>query len=444
MTFGIFLSLIVILLTVVAVLRGIDVRLALILAAIVLGLLGGNLPAIVRMFLSTLASEQFVVPICTAMGFAHVLRRTGCDQHLVHLLVKPIEYVRFLILPGAVLIGFLVNVPIISQTSTAVAVGPVLIPLLLAARITPATTGAALLLGASMGGDLLNPGAPELRTIAAALDIASTDCVVHVIPLLAVQLVVATLLFWILSVRAERRAPQVAGEPSEPDFRVNLVKALVPLVPLVLLFLTGGPFYLLRIPDGWLIDSTRAGEKALFDGRLIGAAMLLGVVAAMAVSPRALPDSARSFFEGAGYAYAHIISLIVAARCFGAGMEHVGFAELLGQVTKQSPGLLVPSAVGVPLSFAWLSGSGMAAMQSVYGFFIAPAQAAGVSAVDLGALIAIAAAAGRSLSPVAAVTLMCSSLAQTSPIGVCKRLAIPILGALVCVLITALVLIRPG
>ena len=82
------------------------------LAAVVLGLIGDNFPAvIVRTFLATLAREQFVVPICTAMGFAHVLRRTGCDQHLVHLLVKPLEYVRFLVLPGAVLIGFLVNIP---------------------------------------------------------------------------------------------------------------------------------------------------------------------------------------------------------------------------------------------------------------------------------------------------------------------------------------------
>src|SRR5438445_415619 len=41
---------------------------------------------IVRTFLATLTREQFVVPICTALGFARVLRHTGCDQHLVHLL----------------------------------------------------------------------------------------------------------------------------------------------------------------------------------------------------------------------------------------------------------------------------------------------------------------------------------------------------------------------
>ena len=198
MTISLCLSLVVILLTVAAVLKRVDVRLALLLGALALGVLGGNPAAIVQMFLATLANEQFVVPLCTAMGFAHVLRRTRCDQHLVHLLVKPLERVRFLLLPGAVLTGFFVNVPIISQTSTAVAIGSVIIPLLLAARITPVTTAPPLLLGTSMGGELLNPGAPELRTVATDLGIAGTDVVEHVVPLLAVQVVVATGLFWIL------------------------------------------------------------------------------------------------------------------------------------------------------------------------------------------------------------------------------------------------------
>src|SRR5215471_9353496 len=107
----------VIAVAVYAVIRLVDVRLALVLAALALGALAGDPAAIVRTFLATLAKEQFVVPICTAMGFAYVLRHTQCDQHLVHLLVEPIRRVRVLLIPGAVLVGFLVNSTIISQTS---------------------------------------------------------------------------------------------------------------------------------------------------------------------------------------------------------------------------------------------------------------------------------------------------------------------------------------
>jgi hypothetical protein len=51
----------------------------------------GQPATVVRTFLTTLSREQFVLPICSAMGFAYVLRHTGCDQHLVRLLVEPVR-----------------------------------------------------------------------------------------------------------------------------------------------------------------------------------------------------------------------------------------------------------------------------------------------------------------------------------------------------------------
>src|SRR5262245_23572158 len=238
-----------------AVMRRVEVRLALGIAALLLGILAGDPLAIVRMFFATLAREQFVVPICCAMGFAYVLRHTGCDQHLVHLLTQPLRRARVVLIPGAVLVGFFVNIPVISQTSTAVAIGSVLVPLMQAAQISPITIGAALLLGSSIGGELLNPGAPELNTVANRHKPDPTRCVEHVFPLLMVQLTVATALFWLLSLRAEARynaaasggrqppdgspraqepeSNQGADAPRSPEeFRVNLVKAAIPLLPL--------------------------------------------------------------------------------------------------------------------------------------------------------------------------------------------------------------------
>src|SRR5438552_5629440 len=175
-----------------AVLRKIDVRLVLILAALVLGVLSGTPARVVRTFVSTFSSEQFVVPIGCAVGFAYVLRHTGCEQHLVQLLVRPLRRARGLLVPGVVLVGFAVNVPVISQVGTAVSIGAVLVPLLRAAGLSPVTAGAALLLGCSLGGDLLNPGAPEWRTVAEALHADSRECVARVFWLLLLQVGVAT------------------------------------------------------------------------------------------------------------------------------------------------------------------------------------------------------------------------------------------------------------
>lgn len=446
-----FLGLLIIAATVLAILRRVDVRLALLLAALALGIIASDAPAIVRTFLSTFSDSKFVVPICSAMGFAHVLRHTGCDRHLIHLLVRPLQHVRPLLVPGAVVVGFLVNIPIISQTSTAVAVGTVLVPLMLAARVSPITTGAALLLGSSLGGELLNPGAPELNSVSSALQKAglavnSSDCVEHVLPLVLVQLGLATVLFWIWSAWADRTnggdsAPAAEPLTEEPEFRVNLLKAAVPVLPLVLLFMTALPHKVFEVPKDWLVV---AGEKpGTEDSRLIGAAMLAGVVAALVTSPRALSGVGKAFFEGAGYAFTHIIAIIVAASCFGKGVELIGLAALLGGVIEQVPALLLPSAGVLPLSFGWVSGSGMAATQSLFEkFYIAPALALEIDPLRVGAVVSIAAAAGRTMSPVAAVTLMCASMSGTDPLALARRVAVPLLVGTVAVVVVAMALSR--
>jgi DcuC family C4-dicarboxylate transporter len=460
------LGLVVIVLAVYAIARRVDVRLALFLAALALGALAGNLTSILRAFLVTFADEKFVVPICCAMGFAHVLRHTGCDQHLVRTLTQPLQKVNFLLIPGAVLVGFLVNVPIISQASTAVTVGSVLIPLLLAARLSPVTVGAALLLGASVGGELLNPGAPEMRTIAektqeAADDLGVTvtapagqDCVRHNLPLALVQLTVATLAFWVISLRAEARTKQEPqpqpkeAEPAEPAFCINYFKAMVPLVPLVLLFLTSGAFKLLDVPQEWLVAAPRksegqpdpADQAARFESRLIGAAMLLGAAVAALTAWRRSSEVARAFCEGAGYAFANIITVIVAASCFGEGVKQIGLAALTQEVLRIAPGLLLPLAGLLPFAFALLSGSGMASTQSLFGFFAAPALLQHADPAHVGGVVSLAAAAGRTMSPVAAVVLLTATLTKTNPVDLVRRVSVPLLLGVTAMVVAAMVL----
>ncbi len=101
-------AILIIALAVWGIVRGLDVRLCLILAAFALAGIAGDVRPVVREFLGTFSNEKFVVPICTAMGFAYVLRLVEADQHLVQLLAKPLRHTRFFLIPGVVCIGFLV------------------------------------------------------------------------------------------------------------------------------------------------------------------------------------------------------------------------------------------------------------------------------------------------------------------------------------------------
>jgi C4-dicarboxylate transporter, DcuC family len=439
-----------------AITRRVDVRLALVSTALVLGILAGDPAAIVRMFLATFSNERFVVPICTAMGFAYVLKLTECDRHLVHLLIKPLSKVRLLLVPGTVLVGFLVNIPIISQTSTAVTLGAVAIPILLASRIPLATIGAALLLGSSIGGELLNPGAPELRTVVedstrAALALGleppglTETLVARILPLNLLGLAVAVAVFWAMSVRYIQSPGVPDSADAPPAFRVNLFKAMIPLLPLMLLFLTSPPLKPVQVPPSWLLDVPEGAtlspqQRGLFDCRLIGAAMLIGVVVAALSERRSVTKVAATFFEGAGYGFTHIISLIVIATCFGEGVKLIGLAALLGRAIQAAPVALMPAAGLLPLAFGVLCGSGMATTQSLFDFFATPALELGIDPFLVGAIVSLASGAGRTMSPFAAVTLMCGTLTRTDPIQLSFRVAPPLLAAIAAEVTAAMVM----
>jgi DcuC family C4-dicarboxylate transporter len=436
------LGLVIVITAVVLVARRVEVRLALFLAALALGAVAGDVTPIVRTFLTTLSSEQFVVPICTAMGFAQVLRHSGCDQHLVHLLVRPIRRVRALVIPGAVLVAFTVNISVISQASTSVAVGTVLVPLLRSANLTPTTVGATLLLGASVGGELLNPGAPEMNTVANRTGVDPAESVHRVVPVVFLQLAVATAVFWLVSVRAEAKAragePATAGPLAADDFRVNPYKAAVPLVPLVLLMLVGPPLNLFDIPDHWLVESSAAGpghvgtaasgRPQAVGTRVIGVCMLIGAALAAFAAPRKAGQTAKVFFEGAGLALTNIVSLIVIAQCFGTGIKQLKLDEPIRQLIVGRPDLVWPLAGGFTLAFAVLTGSGMAATQSLYGIYVTPGMGLEMM-LRVGAVTSVAAAAGRTMSPVAAVVFACAGMTDSQPLAIARRVAGPLLAA---------------
>jgi DcuC family C4-dicarboxylate transporter len=420
-------SLLVIALAVAAIVRGWDVRLVLGVSALTLGTFAGDPSPVVRTFLETFSSEKFVVPICCAMGFGFVLRQTGCDQHLVRLLMKPIRRVRFLLIPGVILVAFTVNIPIVSQTSVAVCVGPVVIPLLRAAGFSAVTIASCLCLGASVGGELLNPGAPELLTIRAKTGIETMRLSREFIPpLLVPYLAVATLVFWAQTIWLDRREATTEPQPETPTEPVNLLKAAVPLVPLVLLFSTGPPLNLIEVPQHWI-----AATKESFSSRLVGLAMLVGVALALVVSPKHVKDGAKTFFEGAGYGFTHVISLIVTGACFAEGLRLCGLAAALGHLIAELPGMLVPLAAVVPAAFGFVSGSGIASTKGLYEFFHAPAEAVGQDPNAVGAVVCVASAAGRTMSPVAAVVLMCGTLTGAKPFEIVKRVAPPLIAGLV-------------
>jgi DcuC family C4-dicarboxylate transporter len=220
---------------------------------------------------------------------------------------------------------------------------------------------------------------------------------------------------------------------SEPVARINVLKAIVPLVPIVLLMFVRP---LLKRYD-LMPDIT---EQAT-----IAAAMLIGVLCAAMTTPRRVGGIASSFFEGAGFAYAHVISVIVAASMFAASIEVNGLIKLMAKSVGHAPTVVMVSSVLIPWLMATITGTAVGTAPLIIGVLlpvametVAPAMATD-HGLRVGSMNAIAAQFGRTSSPVAPVVIMCATLAHARPVSLVKRVVLPLIAGGAVLLAAAMV-----
>src|SRR5262249_20772810 len=140
-----------------------------------------------------------------------------CDRHLVQLLLVPLRRVPWLLLPGGIIAAYVVNIAAPSQAAAAAAIGPILVPLMMAAGVRAEVAGAALLLGASLGVDLLNPRDQIIQAMVSAQGVYPADLTSRLLPAGCAGLVVAALSFAFLNGRTQAATESQSDTATETD-----------------------------------------------------------------------------------------------------------------------------------------------------------------------------------------------------------------------------------
>ena len=429
MFMNIFAALVTIL-TFAAILRRVEVRLALLVAGLVLTVASWNLVAWSNAFINSMTTAGLISVILPAMGFAAVMELTGCDRHLVKMVTDPFTKVRPLLVPGAVLATFLINIAIPSAAGCAAAVGIVLLPAMMAAGVHPAMAAAALLAGT--WGSVFNPGLMHVPVIAKIANVSVMDVILaHKWASLLGAGVVAMLLFaeaklfrqdrdWTPE-KAGADLSQVAGGKHAALEHVNVLMAIAPMLPLALLLITVPQF---GITTRWLPKGL-----AVLD------AMVIGTVVGMLVTWTGPTTVTRHFFDGMGRAYSGVIGIIIAAGVFIGGLEAAGAIKSLIETLKTTQSAAPLIGTFGPMLLAVLSGSGDAATLAFNTAVTPHAAQFGMSVINLGNLAWIGGALGRSMSPVSAACIIAAGFAGMSPFELSKRNAVPMLVAAVLTLL---------
>jgi len=343
-----------------------------------------------------------LVPIIlTVMGFAFVLKLTECDAHLVNLIAKPLAKVTVILVPGTVVLTYLVNTALVSAAGVAAAVGAVMIPTLIAAGVKPAMAATAVMAGTF--GSTLSPGNMHNATLAGIADVSPVEIVNAIMPLSVPAMIIGAVTLTVIAfVRKENKGhvPEGDAGAAPGEFKVNIAKAMVPLVPLALLVLSN------------------TIEMRAFT---VPEAMFIGVILACAVSMTNPQEVSKQFFAGMGMAYAEIIGIIIAATVFAAGMTAIGMTGALLDLMANAHAIVGIAALYGPMLLGALTGSGDAATITFNELVTPHALDFGMTYIPLGNLANIGGALGRTMSPVAGAAIVLAAMAKVSPIEIAKR-----------------------
>ena len=418
-------GIIIVILTFALIIKKVEARLVLFLAGIIMCLIGNMPEDIMPAFIKAMTNNSLVPTICTVMGFSYVMKLTECDQHLVQSISGVLKKGRFILVPLSFFLTWWISLAIPSASGCSAAVGSILIPTLIAAGVHPAMAPATVLAGT--WGSAISPGNAHNPFVA---DLAGTDMMTVIINETPASIIASFACVAVMTAYAvimkeganEERSEAYRASLTEDSelnfdsFKVNPLKAIVPLVPLVLLILS-------------------SKQIAVLPEMSVALSMILGVVLGLLVTWSNAQQVCKNFFRGMGDAYSDVIGLIVCASIFTTGMSAIGLTKAMTELMEGSQSAAAAAGTFGPFLIAVISGSGDAAAFAFNGAVTPFAEQFGLSIMNLGSLAQIAGAMGRSMSPVAGAAIICAGLAKVNPMEVSKRNALPCIAAAIALML---------
>lgn len=405
----------------VLLVKRLDPRLSLLVGGFALFALRGEPMAALDAFAKAMTNAPMIEAVCSSMGFAAVLKATGSDAALVERLAAPIARCGILLPAAATLIAFIVNIALPSGAGAAAAVATTLVPLLLRAGVSPQAAAASILLGTF--GSMLSPGLAHNAVVAeiAGTDIRGVIAFHSASTFLALAVVVGVFMLAATlqgDLRLVGNSSRTAGKPSCPVGRIrDLLKAITPMVPLVLLLLA------MAVTPSFPVG--------------IGGAMLAGGVFAALVSPDRSAEITQAFFTGMGRGFANVLGITISATVFARGLEGVeGFRPAL-EAFAQGEAVLPASGL-IAFVFSAAAGSSDAITYALNQLVTAqPALSPSVQ-IAAGTFVTQSAQLGRLLSPYSGAAMLLAELCGIRSTSILRLTGVPLVLAFAALLILRL------
>lgn len=383
---------------------------------------------IIKYFSATTLGNLGLI-IMAVGGFSKYMNHIGAADAMVEVATKPLSWIKnpYLILAFTYLLGQVLNIFIPSAVGLAMLLLVALYPVLIKVGCSPAASAAVIATTACLD---LGPASGASNKAADVIGIdAATYFVQHQMLYAPVVMLVIAVLHYLsqsyFDRREQRKGSLKAVEKPKDSAQAPRWFAFLPVMPLALL-LTFSKYGIASIQ----VDVITAMFISLFvamvcqylycrDGKTVAASLSV-------------------YLQGMGAIFASVVSLIIAAQTFVAGLKAMGFIDLLLSTSEHLGfGYLAITIVLIAIIglTAILSGSGNAAFFSFSSLAPGVAAQAGVSTAVIAMPMQLAAGLFRSFSPVSGVIIACAGVAEVSPMDLVKRTALPMLGGIVTLII---------
>lgn len=404
-------GLVLVAITVYLLVKGHDARVVLIGAGIIMCAIGGVPMNALNAFAKSMTNAGLIQAVCSVMGFAMVMRFTGCDKHLINAIANVISRVRPLLIPGVVIGTYLVNIALPSAAGTAAAAGAIFIPILMGAGIHPAMSAAAVKCGTY--GSMLNPGLAHNPFVANIAKVDVMEVINFHFNANIASLIVATILITAIAyITKEHKGYVAEGLEVDDNFKVNYLYAIMPTLPIFILVLGATK----------VIPALKMG---------VPHAMIIGAVVALLVTRTNPGELGKAFFKGMGEGYGSIITIIISTGVFVAGLAAMGMVKAFINWMVSNPSIAKILASVGPFVLGFFTGSGDAATFAFNEAVTPQAADFGMTAVQMGSMATLGGTLGRTISPIAGATIIVAGIAGVNPIEITKRNGIPVIAALI-------------
>ena len=402
-------AVVVVILTIAALIKRYETRLVLFTAGLILCCVSMQPMTAYNAFAKSMTNGGLIMAICASMGFAYVSSYTKCDQHLVHLLSKPIRGLGIFLVPICTAVTMIINIAIPSASGCAAAVGSTLIPVMLRAGISPAAAAASVMMGTY--GGVLSPGSAHNVYIAKISNMEIMDFIALHTPYSLVLYAIGIVGILVMCIIFKDKGAatddiQVNVDHKQEEIeRPNIIYAMVPLLPIVILVLGNSVLPVIKMG--------------------VAQAMVLGAVLCLLITRANPQEFSKTFFGGLGKGYGNILGIIIAAGVFAAGLRAAGLIDTFIALLREANDIARWGGSLGPWFLGTITGSGDAATFAFNEAVTPHAASFGMDIPHLGALAFLSGALGRTSSPIAGAMMVVAGIAMANPVEVAKRTIVP-------------------